>query len=126
MIKLQRTIRVRSFDVSGVVAIGQERPEWLAVARLAADLDRPISGRDVVRELLARLPEHVGRLVVDRCVYLGLLHRAEPRGPASLSDSGRIALERGLVLEPQEGAWRCYYVDDPLVAEPLVLRRSRK
>ncbi len=120
MIRLQRTILVRTFEAEATVAVGRDRPEFLAVARLAADLGHPIGGRDISRELLGNLPEQVGWRVLDRALALGLLEREGLRGPASLSESGRAMLEQGAVLVPEEGVWRFYLVDDPLVAAPLL------
>lgn len=120
MIRLQRTIQVRTFETEATVAIGRDRPEFLAVARLAADLGHPIGGRDISRELLGNLPEQVGWRVLDRALALGLLERAAPRGPGTLSDSGRAMLEDGAVLVPEEGVWRFHLVDDPLVTAPLL------
>jgi hypothetical protein len=119
MIRLTRSIDVFVFESEATVAIGRDRPEFLAVARLAADLGRPIGARDVLRELLGSRPEVVGWKVIDRCVALGLLER-KTGGPAALSDGGRAALEHGSVLVPEEGLWRFYYVDDPLLPDVLL------
>jgi len=120
MINLHRTVTVTSFDVEATVAVARERPELLAVARLAKDLDRPIDGADVSTQLLGRLPEHVGWRVIERCVDLGILERARWSGPASLSVRGGFALEFGAILIPEEGTWRFYLLEDPLVGSPLV------
>lgn len=120
MIRLQRTVSINAFDTEATVSVGRDRPEFLAVARLAADLDRPIGARDVLRELLGNRPDVVGWKVIDRCVALGLLEREGFNGPAALSASGRLALEHGAVLVPEEGTWRLYYVDDPLIPEVLI------
>lgn len=120
MIRLQRAVPVRAFDAEATVAVGRDRPEFLAVARLAADLGRPLGGRDISRELLGGLPELVGWRVIDRCVALGLLEQQGARGPAALTESGATALEQGAVLVPEEGTWRFFLVDDPLVDDALV------
>jgi len=120
MINLHRTVTVTSFDVEATVAVGRERPELLAVARLAKDLDRPIDGADVSTQLLGRLPEQVGWRVVERCVDLGILERSGWGGPASLSRVGDFALEFGTILIPEEGTWRFYLLVDPLVSSQLV------
>lgn len=120
MIRLQRTIQVQSFEAEATVAVGRDRPEFLAVARLAADLRHPIGGRDISRELLGNLPEQVGWRVLERAVALGLLERQDHRGPAVLSESGRTMLEEGAVLVPEEGVWRFFLAEDPLVDAPLV------
>lgn len=120
MIKLKRSIEVRTFDVEGEVAVSQDRPEFLAVARLAADLDEPIDGAAVTRELLGGLPPQVGWRVIERCLQIGLLERKHTSGPAWLSESGRLMLERNAVLVPQEGAWRLFYLDDPLVPQHVI------
>lgn len=120
MIELERSIEVRTFDVEGEVSVSQDRPEFLAVARLAADLDEPIDGEVVTRELLGGLPPQVGWRVIERCLQIGLLERERDSGPAWLSGSGRIMLERNAVLVPQEGAWRLFYVDDPLIPQHVI------
>lgn len=120
MIHLNRTVKVESFDAEATVAIGRDRPEFLAVAMLARDLRRPITGRDVCKELLANLPENVGWRVIDRCLHLGLVEREGDRGPVVLSESGATALEHGKVLVPEEGAYRFYYAEDPLLDDPIL------
>ncbi len=120
MIQLHRAIQVRTFETEATVAVGRDRPEFLAVARLAADLGQPIGGRDISRELLGNLPVQVGWRVLDRALSMGLLERDGHRGPASLSASGRAMLEQGAVLVPEEGVWRFHLVEDPLVANALL------
>lgn len=125
MIQLQRRVLVRTFDIEATVAVARDRPEFLAVARLAADLGRPIGGRDISRELLGNLPIQVGWRVLERAVSMGLLERDGHRGPARLSASGRAMLEQGAVLVPQEGVWRFHLVQDPLVPNELVHAERR-
>ena len=120
MIHLTRRVAIHSFDVEATVALGRNRPEFLAVARLAADLDRPIGARDVLRELLGPRPEVLGWRVIERCVALGLLERREERGAAALTSAGRMALAYGEVLVQEEGIWRFFLVDDPLVPAGVV------
>jgi hypothetical protein len=120
MIRLERTLTVQSFDLEATIATGRERPEFLAVARLAADIGRPLHGKDVSTELLGNLPDHVGWRVIDRCVALGLLERQGHQGPAALTNSGVVALEHGQVLVPEEAAWRVFLADDPLIDSPLL------
>lgn len=120
MIHLQRQVEVFTFDAEATVSVGKDRPEFLAVARLAKDWSRPIDGRIVSRELLGGLPEQVGWRVIDRCVALGLLQRETNRGPASLSGYGEDALRTGQVLVPEEGIWRFYTVDDELIEDSLI------
>lgn len=120
MIQLQRQIEVSTFDAEATVSIGKDRPEFLAVARLAKDYSRPINGQIVSRELLGGLPEQVGWRVIDRCVALGLLQRETPRGPVSLGSYGEAALLAGKVLVPEEGIWRFYTVDDELIEDSLI------
>lgn len=121
MIRLSRTIPINCFDVEATVAVGRQRPEFLAVAQLAADLKRPISSRDVLRELLGPRPEVLGRRVIERCIALGLLNSTDSRNSeAELSEAGALALEHGEVLVPEEGVWRFYLVDDPLVPNKLL------
>jgi len=120
MIQLERNVEVRIFEAEATVAVGRERPEFLAVARLAADLQKPLDGAIVARELLGGLPPQTGWRVIDRCLALGLLERESRQGPIHLSESGRRALEQGAVLVPEEGVWRFYLIEDPLIDVPLV------
>ena len=120
MIHLQRSIDVHSFNLEATVAVATERPEYLAVVQLAVDLQRPLDARIVHRELFGALPDTVGRLVLDRCVLLGLFEREDRGKPAHLSEAGRAALERGDVLIAEEGLWRLYYLDDPLLGRRLI------
>lgn len=119
MIKLTRSISVTSFDAAATVAVGRNRPESLAVAQLASDLNRPIGVDDVIRELLGPLPPLFSKRVIEHCVSLGLLDKCED-DTAMLSEAGRIALEHGEILVPEEGIWRFFVVDDPLVPAALI------
>lgn len=124
MIRLTRSVVVSSFDAEATVGIGRDRPEFLAIARLAADLARPIGPQDVLRELLGVRHEVLGRRVIQRCVDLGLLERSGSKNEdATLSEAGRRALEHGEVLVREEGIWRFYVIDDPLVPAALVHAR---
>lgn len=120
MIHLTRPVPIRTFDAEATIALGRDRPELLAVAQLAQDAGRPIEGRDVTRELLGGLPESVGWRVIERCVHLGLLAQDGRRAPAALSDGGRVALEHGQVLVPEEGVFRFYLAADPLLDVTLL------
>lgn len=119
MIKLQRTITVESFEVSGVIAIGRDRPELLAIALLARDLERPLTPHDVTRELLGSVSPLIGSKLLSLCQAIGLLDAA-----GALSDAGRSALASNEVMVPEEGAWRVFYTHDPLVV-PSVLHVER-
>ena len=71
MIRLQRTVQIHSFEAEAIVAIGRDRPEFLAVARLAADLGHPIgaSGARVMVTLLAALQKYdLKRGVASLCI----------------------------------------------------------
>lgn len=120
MIQLKRVINMMCFEAQATVAVGRERPEFLAVAQLAADLDRPINGQDILNELLGNCPEVMGRQVLKRCVDLGLLESLEQGNYARLSSAGQQALAAGQVLVPEEGVWRFYVVDDPLISQRLL------
>lgn len=119
MIRLERPVEVRSFDAHATVAVGRQRPEFLAVARLAADLGRPLDGPTLARELLGGLTG-AGWRVLDRAISLGLLVRDTPQGSARLSEPGALALQAGVVLVPEERLWRFYMLADPLVDEVLI------
>lgn len=120
MIHLTRPVPIQTFDAEATIALGRDRPELLAVAQLAQDAGRPIHGSDVTRELLGGLPEHVGWLVIDRCVHLGLLAQGGRREPAELTDGGSVALKHGQVLVPEEGVFRFYLAADPLLDVALL------
>lgn len=121
MIHLARDVGVTSFDIQATVGVGRDRPEFLAVARLAADLGRPIGAQDLQQELLGPLPPVACRKVLERCMALGLLEPQDERsGLCVLSAAGLVALERNQVLVPEEGVWRFFLVSDPLVPAPLV------
>ncbi len=120
MIHLWRTIQVQSFDAEATIALGRDRPELLAVARLAADAHRPITGDDIARELLGSLPAYVGQNVLDRCVTLGLLTPSPDGRSAVITERGALGLEHGKVLLAEEGIFRFHYASDPLLPSPLL------
>ena len=120
MIRLQRNIDIQSFDLEATVAVAAHRPEYLAVLQLAADLQRPLDAGTIHRELFGDLPDSLGRIVLDRCILLGLFDREKRGAPAHLTDAGRAALDRGDILIEEEGLWRVYYLDDPLLGRRLM------
>jgi hypothetical protein len=120
MIRLKRAVNVKTYEHQATVALAKERPEFLSLARLAEDLGRPINARDVARELLGGLPEQVCWRVIDRAIAIGLLERDAPRGPANLTESGRLMLEQGKILVPEERVWRFHWLEDPLVEQALI------
>jgi hypothetical protein len=118
MIHLKREVEIKTFEVSGTIAVGEKRPEFLAVARLADDLNKPLDADTLLRELLGPVPKQAANLVMDRCLALGLLEGK--RRSATLSDNGRQALEKEKILVPQEGEWRIWYVNDRLIDEAIL------
>lgn len=120
MIRLQRSVEIKSFNLEATVATAARRPEYLAVLQLAVDLQRPLDARTVHHELFGALPDSVGRIVLDRCVLLGLFDRERPSMPAHVSDAGRAALMSGDILLAEEGLWRIFYLDDLLLGRRLV------
>lgn len=97
MVKLNRTVECKTLDVKATIAIGRDRPEFLAVALLANDLDRPISGEDLSEHLFGDMYE-LGERVLDRSVSIGLLDWSEESGFAYLSQAGKKAIEQEKVL----------------------------
>lgn len=126
MIKLTRSISVSSFDAAATVAVGRNRPEYLAVARLASDLARPIGADDIRNELLGPLTDVLCKRVIERCKDLKLLEPIGQDGAAELSEAGRLALDHGEVLVPEEAMWRFFVVDDPLVPAALIHAQQLK
>lgn len=121
MIHLKRDVVVKTFVISGTVAVGEKRPEFLAVAQLAQDLGGTLDAGMIHRELFGNLPQQVGKLVLGRCEALGLLEpHKEYRGLFTLSDNGRLALQKGEILVPQKGEWKIWYADDSLLDESIL------
>lgn len=120
MIQLKRSISVTCFESQATVAVGRQRPEFLAIAQLAADLGRPISAQDLHQELLRKCPETMVRRVLKRSLDLGLLESVEQEGYAQLSSAGEQALQVGQVLVPEEGVWRFYLANDLLLPHRLL------
>lgn len=114
MIQLQRTIEIQAYDVEGTIARSQQRPELLAVARLAHDSPGGLTPEILANELIGSQPV-LCRRILDRCVSLGLLERTHGRGPAHISELGATMLNRGEIWIPEQGAWRVYFTDDPLI-----------
>ena len=127
MIKLKRTVECKTFDVKATIAVGRDRPEFLAVALLAHDLDRSIGGEDLSGHLFGDIFE-LGERVLERSVSIGLLEWSEEsndswrfaRRSAHLSQAGKKAIEQEKVLISEEGVWRFYYLDDPLIKDRLI------
>ena len=110
-----------TFDVTATVSVGKDKPEALAIARLAEKLARPLRPSDVLDELLGNRPEVLARRIIERCIKLGLLQH-HPAG-AVLTEAGRIALSHDEVLTPEQGLWRFSMVNDPLL--PALVHAER-
>jgi hypothetical protein len=119
MIRLHRNVNILSYDVEGTVARAQDRPELLAVARLALDNPGGLTPELLAADLIGSQPV-LCRRILDRCVKLGLLERPRPQDRARLSELGREMLQRGQVLVPEQGTWRIYFVDDLLIDAAVV------
>ena len=127
MIKLKRKVECKTFDVKATIAVGRDRPEFLAVALLAHDLDRSIDGEDLSGHLFGDIFE-LGERVLERSVSIGLLEWSEEsndswrfaRRSAHLSQVGKKAIEQEKILISEEGVWRFYYLDDPLIRDRLI------
>lgn len=130
MIRLHRTIRVHAFDVEGTVARSQERPELLAVIRLAHDHPAGLTPELLANELIGGQVV-LCRRIIERCVRLGVLEQQDRR-PARLTELGAQMLQLGQVLVPEQGEWRVYFAMDPLIdvaamhVASLVTDNSRK
>lgn len=120
MIQLKRSISVKCFESQATVAVGRQRPEFLAIAQLAADCGRAINVQDIHHELLRNCPEAMVRQVLKRSLDLGLLESVEQEGYAQLSNAGEQALQVGQVLVPEEGVWRFYLTNDRLLPHSLL------
>lgn len=119
MIRLFRTVTVSCFDLEGVIARSQDRPELLAVAQLAHDSPRGLTADILANELIGG-QSILCRRIIDRCVALGVLERQRVGAPARLSEIGRAMLQRGQIWIPERGTWRLYFADDPLLdARPV-------
>jgi hypothetical protein len=118
-IELQTAITVQTFDAPATIAVGRERPEWLAVAQLAKDFGGAIHAAQISSELLGGIPQVVGERVLHRCVALGLLKTGEA-GSAELSELGLAAVEQGQVFVPEERLWRFYIAEHPLLEQSLL------
>ena len=123
MIKLRRSVECKIFEVKATIAVGRDRPEFLAVALLARDLDGPISGRDLSEHLLAGIDVLSDR-VLERSVSMGLLDWSEGCTEewrcAELTQAGKDAIKREKILIPEESVWRFYYLDDPIIRDRLI------
>ena len=119
MIRLHRTLHVHAFDVEGSVARSQQRPELLAVARLAHDHPSGLTPELLANELIGSQVV-LCRRIIERCVALGMLEQPQGRGPARLSALGEQMLRLGQVLVPEQGEWRVYFVVDPLIDVAVV------
>ncbi|EDM77780.1 hypothetical protein PPSIR1_38399 [Plesiocystis pacifica SIR-1] len=119
MIRLHRNVVISAFDLEGVIARSQERPELLAVARLAYDHPRGLTADILAGELIGG-QSILCRRIIDRCVSLQVLERQRVGAPARLTELGRAMLERGQIWIPERGTWRVYFAEDPLLDVPLV------
>lgn len=123
MIKLRRFVECKIFEVKATIAVGRDRPEFLAVALLARDLGGPIRGRDLSAHLLAGIDVLSDR-VLERSVSMGLLKWSEGCTEAwrfaELTQAGKEAIKREKILIPEESVWRFYYLDDPIIRDRLI------
>ncbi|WP_052548151.1 hypothetical protein [Enhygromyxa salina] len=108
-----------SFELEGSIARSHDRPELLAIARLAADAPAGLTGDLLARELFGSQPA-LCKAVIERCVKIGLLERRSYKAPAQLTFRGHQMLASGQIRLPEDRTWRVYYVDDPLLDANIV------
>ncbi len=112
---LTRGATLRAFDILAEIGQGKKREELHAVLLLAKERKGRVSAEAVCEHLLLGRPETVGKAVIDRCRYYGLINS---RG--YLTDIGKRALEEESVFIPERGRYRVWFTDDPLHPPGLI------
>lgn len=119
MITLYRTVPVTCIDLAATVSVSRDLPHYMPLIRLAKDFGGAVTVKQVHRELFQTLPEHFARLALARCKDLGVLEEDGDQR-YRLTERGDLALETGKILTPEEGVWRFYLADDPLLPCPVI------
>jgi hypothetical protein len=115
-IKLQRSLVLQGWRVTGTIAFATKREWEPAVLKLAVQRGE-LTSAVVVSELLGGRTG-VARRLLDICTGLGLL---EYRHPAWVpTAAGHAAATSGRVLLPERGTWTLWGCDDPLLPDPIV------
>lgn len=115
-IKLERTIPLQQWRVTGSIAVATKREWEPAVLQLATQVE-VLTPEIVVEELLGGR-SGIARRLLDICTGLGLLEAG--RGEWRATEAGRQAAATGIVLLPQRGVWSFYTAADPLLAHGVV------
>jgi hypothetical protein len=96
------------------IAKTERRDDILSVLKLADETEGPLTPEIICQELLANRPTRVGENIIHRLNDLDLLHNRR------LSESGRDALEQGLVFMPERSSYRIMWTEDPLLPQKLL------
>lgn len=115
-IRLERTIALQQWRVSGTLAVSIKREWEPAVLKLAAQHEW-LTPQIVVQDLLGGR-QGIARRLLDICTGLGLLEAKGQRWWAT--EAGRQAAATGLVLLPERGLWTLWTAEDPLLRHAVV------
>ncbi len=115
-IKLQRSLDLHAWHVTGTISFATKREWEPAVLKLAVQ-HGAVTPDLVVKDLLGGRSGMAKRLI-EICTRLGLL---EQRGSEAVpTDSGRQVAQTGVVLLPQRGAWTVWASEDPVLRSRVV------
>ncbi len=115
-IKLQRSLTLRGWRVTGTIAFATKREWEPAVCKLAVQRGE-ITPAVVVSELLGGR-SGVARRLLDICTGLGLLQYQHSAWVPTAA--GHAAATSGLVLLPERGTWTMWACEDALLHNPIV------
>ncbi|UNC13964.1 hypothetical protein FE249_06905 [Acidiphilium multivorum] len=119
---LQRSISVQCWNVLGVIAKANKRPELTLVLHRTREQGQT-SAKDVAEHLLFESDSR--RVVAERLLDIAenfklLKHATYGKGQYVLTEAGNKALETEQIFVPECGAWTIWVSNDPLLGYPLL------
>jgi hypothetical protein len=120
---LQRSVAVSCWHVKGTISRASKRDDLLPVLKRAEENDGTY-GRDIANHLLG---EEIGREVIGIrllaiCESLNLLEsRGDKKRPRYyITENGEKALASGEIMVPEDGTWKVWASNDPLLDFPIL------
>ena len=114
-IELERTVPIKHFQSLIRMGVEEKHDEFYSVLILANELKRPITSKDISKNLLINFPEKSGDILFDTIVKLKLI---DVEG--NITKSGIEALSSHSILIPERDVYDIYCVKDPLVPQILL------
>lgn len=120
---LTRPLEVHVYEFVGEVWVAEPRDEIQAVLLAVHEAGGSLDAAGLADALFSQRFEAAARRLLQLAASIDLVHIEQDRRRGdrySLTDRGRIALDREVILVPEKGTWLAWLANDPLVHTPVL------